>query len=480
MAGSARNDRQGRFPKPFVIAVGMSFIMLQLLFLANLSYIYATQFENNSRIHNLKLLYVDFDGGAIGASVMDAYGALRGPGFPTLQQSSVDEYHNPSDVRDAICEGDYWAAIMATEGASDRLAAALAGDTETALQIAASNPAQELQPALSYIWNGVRFPALSQGFVYSNIQALVQVTRSTYYARNASSAMQSIAATANSTSGPNQASVQAFLSPIPAEEIDIQPTHQGARVLYNTVTIIMPILMQFFFIMALNNISAEFGILTQHSAALTNGLLRLCLGVLYNAIGGLCTAGYIWAFRESWAVGRTDYALTWLVLWLYGHVNFLVLDTATAYIPMPFIPFFVLTWVIINISTTIAPFELSPGFFKWGYALPAHEFYEILVQIWSGGCVNRLYRALPILFSWWLVAMVGSVFGGRHRLQSWRASAIETRPTVSSPSWQSLRRVLGLELGLARGLTRPGGIPSKRLHFPHPSGVNRNTTYAYA
>ncbi|KAL4937783.1 hypothetical protein BDV06DRAFT_67055 [Aspergillus oleicola] len=421
----------GSFPKPFLIAVGMSFLMLHLLFLANMSYIFGTQFENDSRIHNLDILYVDYDGGVIGQSVLDAYGALQGPGFPTLKQSPVDEYQTPDDVREKICSGDYWAAVIATAGASDRLAAALAGDNETASQIASSNPEQQLQPALAYIWNGVRFPALSQGFVYSNLLALVQVTRSTYYGRNASSALQTILSANTDSPAPNPASVQAFLNPIPVQEIDLQPTHQGARVLYNTVTIIMPILAQFFFIMAMNNISLEFGVLTQRRAVLTNGLLRACLGILYTCLCGIYTAGYIWGYRESWAVSGSHWALTWLVVWLYGHINFLLIDTLTGFIPMAFMPFSILTWVIINIASTIGPFELSPGFFKWGYALPAHEVYEVLVLIWSGGCVNRLYRALPILFSWWVVLILGSVFAGRRRVALAKRQAQEEQTKQS-------------------------------------------------
>jgi hypothetical protein len=70
---------------------------------------------------------------------------------------------------------------------------------------------------------------------------------------------------------------------------------------------------------------------------------------------------------------------------------------------MKFLPFFVLTWVILNVTSTIWPFELAPSFYRWGYALPAHEVWQVLIQIWSGGAVDRLYEALPILFTWEIV-----------------------------------------------------------------------------
>jgi hypothetical protein len=79
------------------------------------------------------------------------------------------------------------------------------------------------------------------------------------------------------------------------------------------------------------------------------------------------------------------------------------IDVATGFIPMKFLPFFVLTWVILNVTSTIWPFELAPSFYRWGYALPAHEVWQVLIQIWSGGAVDRLYQALPILFTWEIV-----------------------------------------------------------------------------
>jgi len=82
---------------------------------------------------------------------------------------------------------------------------------------------------------------------------------------------------------------------------------------------------------------------------------------------------------------------------------------------MKFLPFFVLTWVILNVTSTIWPFELAPAFYRWGYVLPAHEVWQVLIQIWSGGAVDRLYQALPILFTWELVFLPLAVVALNHR-----------------------------------------------------------------
>lgn len=68
-------------------------------------YLYATQYQDSSRFHNRNLLYIDYDGGVVGQC--DAYGMLRGTSFPSLQQSPAADYPDTSDLRQAVCSGDY-------------------------------------------------------------------------------------------------------------------------------------------------------------------------------------------------------------------------------------------------------------------------------------------------------------------------------------------------------------------------------------
>ncbi|KAJ5228029.1 hypothetical protein N7489_008737 [Penicillium chrysogenum] len=365
---------------PAVITMAL---LLQILFLGNMCYLYATQFRSTTRYHNFNVLYVDYDGGIIGKSVSDAYHQLRADEFPTLLSEPSNKYPQPEDIREA--------------DGSAGLASALAN-------------ASSLPTSLTYIWNGVRYPVFSQAAVYSNMLKLIETTRSTYYANNGSS----VVASADLS---NAANLQAFLNPIHAEEINIKDTEQGPRVFYNTVSMVMPIIQQFFFMLVLNGISTHFEAFTKLSWK-ANGLIRVIASILYTFTGSLLMTGYIWAFRESWGQQGSQFVLTWITMWLLMHINFLFFDITTAFIPIQFMPFIVLTWVIINVASTISPFELSPGFFRWGYALPSHEAYEVLIQIWSGGCNNRLYRALPIMFSWWIVGVLVAVYAMQYRCRT--------------------------------------------------------------
>ena len=103
--------------------------------------------------------------------------------------------------------------------------------------------------------------------------------------------------------------------------------------------------------------------------------------------------------------------LTWMVLWLFAHLNFLVLDVFTVWLPPPFVPMALISWVVLNVTSILLPFDLAPGFYKWGYALPAHSVFNVLIDIWSGGCNPQLYYGLPVLFVYEICGMALSTLG---------------------------------------------------------------------
>ncbi|KAF4553273.1 Hypothetical protein D9617_7g030000 [Elsinoe fawcettii] len=372
--------------KNFAIATIASFLLLQLIFLANYSYLFGTFHNTMVRVKALNILIVDYDNSVVGQSIAGAAGELnKTPSLPDFQLAPVSSFPDPANVIEAVRVGNYWGAVYIQPGATQRLEAALAGGQAAVAYL-------EGEPGVTWVWNEVRYAAVQESAVFSGIQTLLSVSRFAYFRAANGTAVRSV-----NTSDP--AALQVIANPITYQEFNIKPTNQGPRVLYNTAVTVMPPLMQFFFLMALNSISQQFQFYS-HLPILDNGFIRLGFGLAYSFFGGLCMAGYIWAFKEDWDVSGTQFILTWMVLWLCNHVNFTIMDCATGFIPISFLPFFVLTWIFINITSTVWPFELSPGFYKIGYALPAHETWVVLIQIWSGGGLNRLYQALPILFSW--------------------------------------------------------------------------------
>ncbi len=386
--------RQGRFHGSdpavhdmrwaFLRQAGISFLMLQVLFLVLFCYIFGSLFQQAEHQHNLNILFVDYDNGAIGQSINLAYNSLKGNTFPTIQQQPATQFPTPSALREAICKGNYWAALYVSPGTSTQLSAASSDPS-----IAATYNRTGI---LTYIWDEVRYPTYADSLVSSNLQTLSNAARIFYTSLNY-----------NSTD-----SISILSNPWILTSDNIKPTVQGSRVVYNTMVIVLMLIQEFFYLATINGLYQNTKIyerLYPHRII----LYRNANSGIYTLCGSLCTTGAIWAFKAGWAVNGAQFVETWMLLWLFAHVNFLALDFLTIVIPPPLMPMGMISWVVLNITSVLIPFELSPGFYRWGYALPAHEVYTALTDIWSGGCYPKLHIALPVLFAW---EVVGLAIGG--------------------------------------------------------------------
>lgn len=397
--------------KPFGMAVLSTALLFLFLFLGMVSYLFGASYGENERVKNIKVLVVDYDGGAIGQAIENVYPQLAGDTFPTFEFVAATEYPEPAQVRSAVCKGKYWGAVYTHAGASDRLWDAVRGEAAAAGYDAAD--------AVTCIYNQVRYAAVSDGILLSNLKAVTAASRSAYYATpNGTAALAGL--DRNST-----AAVQAFLNPIDATFDYIKPMAQGSRVFLNTVGMVMPILAQFFFLMPFTMISGGMGVLARGRIRDVY-LLRLAVGTLYTLLASLVFAGYVWAFRETFALTGAQFGVTWMVVWLFMNVNWVFLDTVfDTVVPLKVFSPFMLTWILMNVASTIMPFELTPGFYKLGYALPAREAWGLLVTVWSG-CWDREYVALPVLFSWFVVFHAGSAWS------TWRRCTVAEREAAAA------------------------------------------------
>ncbi|KAE8167895.1 hypothetical protein BDV40DRAFT_129558 [Aspergillus tamarii] len=376
-------------------AATLNLLLLQALFLGLFSYVFGSLFQQRTHIHNLNVLFVDYDGGAIGDSVRIAYDKLKGPEFPSLIEHSATLYPQSSIVGDAVCNIGYWGALYTSPNASNQLTAAFSGGSAASVY--------DRSDVLTMVWNQARYPAVVDTALANSLKALAEAARVAYSIKNGQQTLQDL----NSS---DPAALAALYEPWTLSSINIQPTSQGSRLIYNTLVIILVIIQEFFYLGYVNGLYVQFKLYTSvapHRIAIA----RQLISAIYTLVGSLCATGAIWAFRNGWHVNGNQFVLTWVSLWLFAHLNFLVLDVFTVWLPPPYIPMALISWVVLNSTSVLLPFDLSPGFYHWGYALPANSIYQIFIDIWSGGCNPQLDYALPTLFAYEIVAMALSTIG---------------------------------------------------------------------
>ena len=380
--------------KGFLKAATLNFLLLQLLFLGLFAYAFGSLFQQTSHTHNLKFVFVDYDGGAIGQAVREAYASLQGDSFPSLVERPPSELETEADLLETVCRADYWAALYISKGASDTLHNALSNpETTPPTPYNRSN-------TITYIWNEALYPSVSDS-ISSSLTLLSSTARILYTTANG---------TGNITSITSPTSLSILANPWTLQSTNIQPTTQGSRVIYNTVVIILVMIQEFFYLGTINGLYAQCKLYAR-SGPYRIILLRNVNSLSYTFIGSLCVAGAIFAFKSGWDINGVQFVLTWMAFWLFAHTNFLTLDVFTIWVPAPFVPMALILWIVTNVTSILLPFQLNPGFYRVGYALPAHEVYQTLIDIWSGGCNPRLRYSLPVLFAWEVVGLGLSSLG---------------------------------------------------------------------
>lgn len=373
-------------------------LLMQLIFFVLFCYLFGSLYQQGPRTHNLSILWVDYDGGIIGQAVNEAYARLKSEKFPTLVTSSAANYPSPNSLREAVCGADYWAALYTAPGSSANLGLNIAGLNTS--QYDASN-------VLFYIWNEAKYPTVMDSAISNNMVTLANAARIAYVAINGTAAFPTIPPG-------NEAALAVFTNPWNITSVNLRTTVQGTRTVYNTILIVLVLLQNFFFLATVNGLYLQFKMYNIAQPRFII-LIRECVSLVYSFLGGLLITGAIWAFKAGWDLSSGAFFLNWVTFWLFGHVNFLVFDVFTIWIPPQFVPFALVTWTITNVTSVILPFSLSNGFYRWGYALPAHAAYEILTDIWSGGCNPHLYYALPVLFTYEVLGFIGTSLGAYKR-----------------------------------------------------------------
>ncbi|KAK6454352.1 uncharacterized protein RJT20DRAFT_219 [Scheffersomyces xylosifermentans] len=114
------------------------------------------------------------------------------------------------------------------------------------------------------------------------------------------------------------------------------------------------------------------------------------------------------------AFGQSGFLVLWMFMFLFisasGAINENVVTVILAFNKKVLLPPWMIFNIVINISTTFAPFVLMPGVFRYGYGMPMYNAYEALKVVFFDTWKGNLGRNLGILVTWIVVMNVVLVF----------------------------------------------------------------------
>ncbi|EKM53634.1 uncharacterized protein PHACADRAFT_260093 [Phanerochaete carnosa HHB-10118-sp] len=387
-------------------------VLITLTIWSVLSIYWGANWRFETGIHNMNGWIVDFDGGSVGATVTQAFMNNTG------QKDQIDWYTVPasmfpngeSDVAEAIVNERAWAAVTIHAGASSNLSAAIsARDGSSYNNQVASAYAVEARNENSYVF-----------FVAPQIQAPLEQAVVAYPQIQA----QQLGSQVNDllTSAPNL-----VFAPVNYTVVNLRPFDIQVGTAIDFVGLIYMLILSF--IAALGNFNAR---------VLASGLerrltlprlilLRLVIPVVMYFWLSLAYALLSIYFHVPFnrRFGDAGFVIFWMLSWCAMMALGLAIEAMITILTLRFIPFFLVPWIITNVSVVFFPIEILPTIFRYGYAMP---FYNV-----SRAVRTILFRTrdqvglnFGVLIAWIAVSLVTiplfQTYVRRKQVREWRRS----------------------------------------------------------
>jgi len=122
--------------------------------------------------------------------------------------------------------------------------------------------------------------------------------------------------------------------------------------------------------------------------------------------------------------------LSWLTMWALGSAVESVITILTPRL----VPFFLLPWIIVNVSVCVFPPVLLPGIHRYGYAMPFYNTQQAVRTI-IFGTRDQLGLNFGVLIAWTFVSWCTlTLFQYIKRRQAIRVYEAETAAFTESPT----------------------------------------------
>jgi hypothetical protein len=378
-------------------------LMLMAVFWINASHLFGIFHHQGAYTHRAKVALADFDGGNFGEALRLSAAANNGSyGYPTYV--NIDTTHSSIEsIKHEVFKGTYWAAIVVQPGATERFNSAVNGTAAD----------YDMNDVYTYYLLDARYYTL----YVSNILSTTVTTASTASGIFSSQFIPPLLAKGDFSN--TTAALSALAGPALAVELPAASqlfAEMDDKAFINTVGAVLPILMQFFFIMAWNGICNSMHLYAGFDLR-THILARLFFSTVWPLFTSLCVTGWTFAFRGLYEMDAKMLFAFWAVTWVFCMINFDVLDIVTGFIPMAFITFFVLTWIIFNVAAALGPVEILHHWYRVNYFFPSLHWYRTIVTILTQGGYNKLCYTLPVLAVWLVLMKCISPLATRSRVR---------------------------------------------------------------
>ncbi|KAJ7739611.1 hypothetical protein B0H16DRAFT_1891055 [Mycena metata] len=336
--------------------------------------------------HTLPGWIVDFDGGAVGQAVSSAFSSLdSGTNGITWEVVSATQFPGGiNQLRNAIVQEEIWYAIAINSGASTNLSAA----------VSAVDESYNSSTAISFLGSEARnenIYGIHSPIVAGQLDALTYQT-GLQFAKNMSS-LSNIATIISTTP-------QLISRPIYYTTENLRPFDVEIASAVTFVGLIYLLILSYFVVAVSAAARQAAGLETR----LTLGSLirvRMSTSFLAYFVISLFYTLLSRAFQLPFSrhFGGAGFVIFWMLNWVGMLACGLALEAMITLLTPRFAPFFLILWIISNVSVSVFPLPVLPDIYRYGYVSP---FYNISRAVRSivFGTKNDVGLNFGVLIVW--------------------------------------------------------------------------------
>jgi hypothetical protein len=339
-------------------------------------------------VNNLPGWIVDFDGGLIGQRVTQALTSQQLAAFTKVSWTVVPASLFPGgseDLAHAVLEERTWVALSVNSGSSANLLSA----------ISTPNPAYNGSQAITVFAVEARNEGAYRGIIMPSV--LLPLA---FIGNAASAELAKMLANSSSLSSILTNAPQTISTPISYTVRNLAPFDQPIATGVIFVGLIFQLIIALFVVMAAFAAREKSGLGT--SLTFTS-LLLMRFASIFGAFSILsllyCLLTMAFQLRFTREFGKAGF----LIFWMLNYANMLAcglaVEAVLTIVPLPGLPFFIILWIIANVSVCPFPIEILPSFYRYGYAAP---FYNVSrgIRTVLFATKNRVGLSFGVLIAW--------------------------------------------------------------------------------
>ncbi|KAJ6480711.1 hypothetical protein C8R47DRAFT_1322364 [Mycena vitilis] len=336
--------------------------------------------------HALPGWIVDFDGGLVGQAISSALSSID-PGTVGVAWEVVPGSQFPegiSQVQNAIVQEKTWYAVMINSGASANLSAA----------VSTADASYDSSMAITFIGNEAR-----NEYIYGIHYDIVTAQLGTITSQFALLFLKNISSLPNIGTMLSKAP-QLGVQPISYTVDNLRPFDVPVASAVTFVGLIYLLILSFFIV----NVSAAAREASGLEQRLTLGsLVRVRIAtsfVAYFFIGlfyTLLSRAFQLPFDRQF--GRAGFVVFWMLNWLGMLACGLALEAMITLLGVRGVPFFLMLWIISNVSVAVFPLQVLPRVYRYGYGFIFYNFSRAVRSI-VFNTKNDVGLNLGVIIAW--------------------------------------------------------------------------------